>query len=209
MTKAARGASGARGSEKRDTVRKRRHARAKRRPAREPRHRRATPASSPRRRPRVGRRPRTDRMSMSRASRPSAKAAPSRGRGRAAPPRADRQAERRRKGVPGPGAGKAASDANDTPLERLRDAAIERAAWPELRSAHADARAVAQLVGPVEEVHEHEAPLELSQTRKHQGLDKTEVHVRIAGKVLGVGEATPQAAAVEQVGGERGVAPLV
>ncbi len=73
-------------------------------------------------------------------------------------------------------------------------------AGTELRGADTDSRAIAQLVDLVEHVHEIEPQRELRVGPGGELADEANVDRSIGRKALGVGEAAPQAAAIEQIG---------
>src|SRR5581483_10167037 len=95
--------------------------------------------------------------------------------------------------------------------ELLRDAAEKSAARPVLRREHADARAVPDLVDLVEHVddvephrgrlHHRARPLEL--------VADAEIELLVERQRVGVGEAAPQPAAEDHVGGEACAFPQI
>src|SRR5260221_4221261 len=93
--------------------------------------------------------------------------------------------------------------------ERLRHAREERATRAELRRAHADSGAVAQLVGLVEQVDHREPEIDFPESGKVERLDQPQVHVGVPRQVLGVGKAFAQSASIEPVDAQRRAAPLV
>src|SRR5882672_9355949 len=88
--------------------------------------------------------------------------------------------------------------------ERLVDADEQGAPNAVLRRANADARAIAQLVDPIEGVDERDARVQLAEALPEvEGLRHRQVDGGVARQMLGVGEPVAQAAAVQGIRAQR------